>query len=101
MTTSFDVSGGVFWVLVLPEDDHLAAQVLPVLDGLGIAFLVALDLVCPPLGMGFGGLRVLRAAVPEAAVDHHDAPGFLDDEIPVPAECRVRSGAYRELDASS
>jgi len=49
--------------------------------GLAIPLLVASEFGCPPGGIGGGRRLVLRAAVPEAAVDEHSDLGASEQDV--------------------
>ena len=80
---------------MLPDSYRSPPSVKQNRIGFRVTFTVALDLGTPPGCIGFGEGLVLRAAVPEAAVDEHGNASAREHEIGAPAP----AGKRPEIDA--
>lgn len=59
-------------VVVLPESQHRPAVLSEDFVHAAVSVPIGVDLLAPPVGIGFGCRGVDGAAVPEAAVEEHD-----------------------------
>src|SRR5271166_6595067 len=71
----------LFTIVVLPESQHGPTALPQNLVHTPVSVLVAVDLVTPPVGIGFRGRAVDGAPVPEAAVQEHNEPTTAPNDV--------------------
>ena len=87
----FDPPGCVNGVLVLPDPDSEPPCRRELSIGVPVATDDAVELQAPPAGVGLGQVAVLRARVPEAAVDEHRDPGTPKQDVDAPTTVPTRN----------
>jgi hypothetical protein len=88
-------------VLVLPESHHRPPGNLPEVAGLDVTSSVGRDLGRPELRVRLGSRVVLRAAVPEAAVDENGHLAPREDDVGGAAEVGDRSAVHEVAQTAS
>jgi hypothetical protein len=76
-----DSLGRIDGILVFPYTDDSPPCVPQSLIGVGVAGNIAIDFGSPKFGVLLGWPVVLRASVPEAAVEENRNPGAGEDDV--------------------
>src|SRR5205807_1572554 len=76
------------WILVRPHADRKPAGFCEACIRILVSPPIALDLFAPPLGVGSRPCSMLRAPVPEAAVDEDSDSCRSEDDVGTPPQTR-------------
>lgn len=76
-----DPTCGFLWVLMLPDSKAYPASLFKVPIGIDVPRPVASDLISPEIGVRHRGRVMLRATMPEAAIEEDSDPGLRKHKV--------------------